>query len=355
MADRITVLDSWRGISISLVVAGHVSVFRYALPINSAEIPVATLGVKIFFVISGFIITKLALAEADNTGRFSIGYFYLRRAFRILPPLAVYLAALVALASLGVIDQPIHGIAHSALFLCNLSNASCGWFAGHTWSLAFEEQFYLVFPFVLLMGQARRTITVLCVALMTAPLIKVAFHLGYPWSHLSMYTPAFSFIAFGSVCACYETTVAKLAAGRLGNWLTATACASLGVIVAIQSIPAGLGRPLSYLQAGLDTTVLVLCCGWLVSSSLHQDNALTALLKARPLAALGLCSYSLYLWQELFVGPPSVYFVAVNWFAWPLMFPAALLSYLLFEKPSTRVRRLIETSIRKRERPGLPR
>src|ERR1035438_1550128 len=92
---RIPQLDGWRGVSIVLVITGHLLNIRYSSYTSSgAEFPVvghlATWGVDIFFVISGFIITKLALAEKRLSGHFSVRGFYIRRCFRIIPPFFLY-------------------------------------------------------------------------------------------------------------------------------------------------------------------------------------------------------------------------------------------------------------------------
>jgi peptidoglycan/LPS O-acetylase OafA/YrhL len=151
VARRITVLDGWRGVSILLVIYGHFATERYwnHSPINlnyRIADALSTFGVCIFFVISGLIITKLALREQDASGQFSVGNCYKRRFFRIVPPYFLYLSCILLLTAWGVIAQHYAGILWAAAFLCDLPQAECGWFGGHSWSLAYEEQFYLLFP-----------------------------------------------------------------------------------------------------------------------------------------------------------------------------------------------------------------
>ena len=120
-------------------------------------------GVDIFFVISGFLITRLIAREIDD-GRFSIIRFYERRARRILPALSVMLAVVLAAAAILYLPGDFEGVPRSALaailFLSNLwFFTDTGYFAGgadskpllHTWSLAVEEQFYIAFPLLLML------------------------------------------------------------------------------------------------------------------------------------------------------------------------------------------------------------
>jgi peptidoglycan/LPS O-acetylase OafA/YrhL len=143
-------LEGVRGVAIALVVLVH----AYALPSGGF------LGVDVFFVLSGFLITMLLLREQNAKGRFSLRGFYRRRALRLLPALAVFLAAHVVLLSV-VLPGPIRGwhygsakpVLESSLFLSNIVQATqstIGEGLGQLWSLATEEQFYLLLPLVLL-------------------------------------------------------------------------------------------------------------------------------------------------------------------------------------------------------------
>src|SRR5213079_147896 len=92
---RIPELDGWRGLSIILVVSGHLIGLRYGEFVGSAYLPLAGLaaawGAKIFFVVSGFIITRLALHEYETAATFSASRFYVRRFIRIVPAFFLYL------------------------------------------------------------------------------------------------------------------------------------------------------------------------------------------------------------------------------------------------------------------------
>ncbi len=129
-----------------MVVIGHLIDTRYGL----TRFATNDLGVFIFFAISGFIITKLAMSEYAKSGRFAIGRFYLRRFLRIVPPFFVYLACLLAANAAGLIEQSPASTIKAAGFLCLspdvVPSITCEWFVAHPSSLGYEEVFYLVFP-----------------------------------------------------------------------------------------------------------------------------------------------------------------------------------------------------------------
>ncbi len=154
---RDPLLDGFRAYAVGLVILGHAMAYRFADQIEPLGMfghqirrlsgPLADLGVYLFFAISGYIITSLLLREEKRRGRISLQAFYLRRSFRILPPLLVYLLVVFLLSMNGLITSPTNELPR-ALFTCNL--LECDWYIAHTWSLAVEEQFYLIWPVIFL-------------------------------------------------------------------------------------------------------------------------------------------------------------------------------------------------------------
>lgn len=151
---RIRELDGWRAASVILVMAHHILGSQHPhLTSGSAALThlvlyFGQLGVKIFIVISGFVISRLLIAEEARQGSVSLRGFYFRRIFRILPPFHIYLGTLSLLIAFGLIRESWRAILESGLFLFNLSVTPHSWFVGRTWTLAVEEQFYLLFPTV---------------------------------------------------------------------------------------------------------------------------------------------------------------------------------------------------------------
>src|SRR5579872_3561717 len=213
---RITVLDGWRGISILLVIFGHVVCY---LAVGSTTVlqqelgdVLATLGVCIFFTISGLIISTLALREQQSSGHMSVSHFYVRRALRILPPFYLYLLAMIFLTAQSYIVQPEKQTLEAAAFMCDLRGADCGWFAGHSWSLAYEEQFYLLFPlsFLLLRNYRLVGFSILFVVMLSVPVVRLLLDLGPPWHAISHAAFNLSFICAGVVVGSLGERIKQL-------------------------------------------------------------------------------------------------------------------------------------------------
>jgi len=157
-----------RAISILIVLVSHAS--------YGSVVP-GGLGVTIFFFLSGYLITTLLLDETERTGRINIGKFYLRRVFRLFPPLLITLVMAYSLVALGLLDGGISwtGILAQLLYFANYyglffdpgNTTAAG--TGILWSLAVEEHFYMIYPAVLAgllaLGLSRpRIVVVLAIA-----------------------------------------------------------------------------------------------------------------------------------------------------------------------------------------------
>jgi peptidoglycan/LPS O-acetylase OafA/YrhL len=160
-----------RAISISIVLVSHAG-YETAVP--------GGLGVTIFFFLSGYLITTLLLDESKRFGRINIGKFYLRRVFRLFPPLLVTLVIAYSLVALGFLDGGISwtGILAQLLYFANYyglffdpgNTTAAG--TGILWSLAVEEHFYMLYPALLVgllaLGLSRRIVVVLAIACLVA-------------------------------------------------------------------------------------------------------------------------------------------------------------------------------------------
>jgi peptidoglycan/LPS O-acetylase OafA/YrhL len=142
-------LDGWRAVAILAVLCCHAGWPTAALA------PYGAMGVSVFFALSGFLITRRLMDER----RIDLKDFYRRRAFRILPPIVVYLAVVAVLGlGLRVIPMDRSQLLASLFFYRNYLTppVSQGWYTGHFWSLAVEEHFYLVWPVLLSIVGFRR-------------------------------------------------------------------------------------------------------------------------------------------------------------------------------------------------------
>ena len=170
---RIPSLDGLRALSISLVLLGHLAGTR-----NFPSIPelgnwqLGNLGVRVFFVISGFLITTLLLEESDRTGTVSLRQFYLRRCFRIFPAFYVFCAVLFILEQADVISLRPGDLISAVTYTINYHHDRA-WYTGHLWSLSVEEQFYLIWPAILLFAGVRGGLWVAALAMLIAPPLRL--------------------------------------------------------------------------------------------------------------------------------------------------------------------------------------
>lgn len=146
---RIAGLDFLRSVAVLLVIADHSEVGR-GWPVALVD---GGLGVEIFFVLSGFLITWLLLAEHAGTGRIALGDFYRRRAARLMPALYLYIVLGQVLLMAMHKPAPWEAVVSAALYVGNYYQALTGaqsHYVSHCWSLAVEEQFYLLWPLLLM-------------------------------------------------------------------------------------------------------------------------------------------------------------------------------------------------------------
>src|SRR4051812_42278396 len=150
---HVPALDGLRGIAIAIVVGYH----AFGFPLGG------WLGVDLFFVLSGFLITTLLLEEHDRTGRVSLRAFYVRRARRLLPALGAVLALIAVVGPLYYSPGLLASIVASGLYAANIvrgfgqSDFLNATPAAHLWSLAQEEQFYVLWPIALIWFRRRLT------------------------------------------------------------------------------------------------------------------------------------------------------------------------------------------------------
>lgn len=286
---RLDALDGWRAIGALLVIASHLQIGGVVNESLLGAIAYGRLGVDYFFGISGFVIARGLLAEGEHP---SLGGFYVRRFFRIIPPLALYVAVVVALSVAGVVEPKASGALRALTFTCNFHDADCGgWLGAHTWSLSVEEQFYLVIPVVILVlgGRDYRGLLAVTMALVGAAAFALLF---FRQTDAATFLSSFTFIALGVTCALCEPLVSRFAE-RTPGWLVPVAfAASVGIIYLP---PSKIATLLSYLA--LAPIVL-----FALMVSAFRPGWLQTVLGRGPLKWIGGFSYGLYLWQQLATG-----------------------------------------------------
>jgi peptidoglycan/LPS O-acetylase OafA/YrhL len=355
---RITVLDGWRGISILMVVVGHLAENR---PHSSFSYRIADAlspsGVCIFFTISGFIITALALNEQRSSGEFSARRFYIRRFFRIVPPFFLYLALVLLAGALGLIAQSPRETLVAAAFTCNLPGIDCGWFAAHSWSLAYEEQFYLLFPLLFLLPERviKTIVSVLFVVLVTLTITHNGLHVRLPWWAIMHATFYVSFLCAGVLLALNARAVQRFCGTPQAAYVAGCAAllfVGLMLLEAVSHDPHA-GHRLVQARMLLRPILAPASIAVLLGCTLYMSNPATRLLDMRWLRFIGMISYSLYLWQQLFTAQPEDYPVRSMLMFPPLMFVCAILSYYWVERPCARVGKRFASPLQPRAVPNL--
>jgi peptidoglycan/LPS O-acetylase OafA/YrhL len=348
---RIPSLDGLRALSIFLVIALH-TLQRYSIthhvPLVLFGIFDGGTGVYIFFVISGYLITSLLLNEQQKRNSISLRGFYFRRAMRILPPLYVYVAVILILGWLGrLVIYKLDVI--SALFFFHDYAPSFMWSLEHFWSLSIEEQFYLIWPFVLvyclrrpgLEGRIRAAKVALAVIVLS-PFIRIASfatHNFYLHDGYGFHMRADS-LMFGCVLALLQGTPAF---ERIYNAATKIWWIPPAVILISDLIGA---RFQNYWQLPFGYTI----CGTAISFFLlwcvrNPASVVGRMLNARFIVHIGVLSYSMYLWQTLFlhvqnatVFGPSLRIISTFPGNWIAILVVAELSHRLVELPALNIR-----------------
>ena len=344
---RIPSLDGIRAVSILMVLYGHLTGTRgfpdaTASSVGNALGDIAHLGVLIFFVISGFLITSLLMSEREKTGTISLGKFYLRRVLRIFPAFYALVLALIVATWLGWIDLTGRDFAFALTYTVNYY-PDHPWQIGHLWSLSIEEQFYLLWPLTLLALRQRRALIVAVLAILAGPAVRAGIR---EWMfHVDPSTPLAGMSIFPAMCD-YLATGCALA--LLRPWLLKQAwyLRLTGSRWLILTIPLVLliNRESGYtLVELLFSPVMNICIALLIESSTRHAGSLAGrFLNWKPVAFLGVLSYSLYLWQQPFLNRHSDAWVNAFPQNVAFAFGCAVLSYFLVERAFLGLRKRLE-------------
>jgi len=349
--ERIPSLDGLRAISIALVLVSHMAGTR-GFPLSAAAAnpwALGIFGVTVFFVISGFLITGLLLDELRRTGTVALGRFYFRRTLRIFPPYFTLLLALAAASAAGWVVLNPRDLLHAATYTSNYHDGR-SWFVAHTWSLSVEEQFYLLWPAVLLFARTRRALLIAAGAILVVPVIRVAEWELIRSSTLgigSRFETVADALAAGCVLACARH---RLHASRL--YLRVLSSPAF-IVVPAAAVAANLTHEHPLVAFGVASTVInvcvALCIDWAVT---FHDGRIGRVLNAAPLVFIGWISYSLYLWQQPFLNRDSTAWTAAFPVNIILTFVAAVASYYLVERTSLQLRKRLEWQQKRRLNPG---
>jgi peptidoglycan/LPS O-acetylase OafA/YrhL len=337
---RIPSLDGLRAVSIIFVVLGH------AFKEYFGWLDFANLGVRVFFVISAYLIIGILLRDIEKK-RFSLKMFYLKRIFRTFPAFYSYLIIVaVFLTIIGKFEW--QQFWRAPVYLENYHPRSHWnenqWFVGHSWSLAVEEQFYIVISFLFIFLNKKivskmNLIKIMVLILLIIPFIRLLY----------LFCDFIPDVFSGSIHRSFETVADSLAIGGLMILLPKDTIQShpivkyfkskiwllIGLILLMQMMNSSVivnivGLKTRYFYNLIGLSILNICLGLLVFILINSNESsrLFRILNTRLFVLIGLWSYSIYLWQQVWLFPwdiPMVYKIIG-------LILSSLLSYYLIEK-----------------------
>jgi peptidoglycan/LPS O-acetylase OafA/YrhL len=335
-----------RALAVGMVILQHTG---FAL-VPSAQrwlFPAGFLGVDVFFVLSGFLITTLLLARRTREPR-PIPRFYVRRAFRLLPAVLVLLVANLAYALItgGDAGEAVDSVPVVGAYVTNWAATfgfSVSYELQHLWSLAVEEQFYLLWPLLLFtalaLGLRRRSAPVVVAALVVCAVVWRAFLVHHGHQPLEVYVRTDTHADALLVGCC----LALLPWQRLTAALPARLATLAGLGGAAFVVAGGLVlQPTSPTLYDGGFLLVALAAAVLVASAARPGHPLQAVLAAAPAVVIGRLSYSLYLWHWPVFAAVAAH--TAGWaaaariaLAWSLMAVFAVASYRLVERPGNRL------------------
>jgi peptidoglycan/LPS O-acetylase OafA/YrhL len=294
-----------------------------------------SLGVDVFFGISGLLICSRLMTEEQERGKINLLGFYVRRSFRILPPLLLYLICAGILGAVGIIPLAPKEWLASLLFCRNYSFLSqvaghVDWYTAHLWSLAVEEHFYLLLPLLLVVLPRSWRLSALASLAAVVVLWRVYQQRTRPWADLAQHTDTrLDALLIPAICAILLTQpqwsrVISRIAKVWPLW-----AAILIYFVTTDEWPV-LGR---LAEPSLITLVLF--------GTISSPGALISrILELAPLRWVGKLSYSFYLWQQMFfVGhfsmPLGIW--QSSPLKWVMVLACGTVSYYFVERPLIRL------------------
>lgn len=336
-------LDGIRGIAILFVIIAHQQ-FTDEIPIKLKNViqllfQDGKLGVGIFFVLSGFLITSLLIKEFIKNGTIRLKAFYLRRVLRIAPGYLFFIGTVSILNC--VYEMQISWLTFTGviLYLNNFNLFPNTVVFTHTWSLAVEEQYYLCWPFIF--KTLKEHLILICLILVLInPLLRILVYKMPSFTNIIL-SPFLNFAEPIIVGSLFAILNAKGVIKPIKSTKT------LHLIVIFSFLIFWLCYYLSYKgRLGLillpfGTTISEFAIGLCIFLLCSQNSS--TILEVKWLIFIGKISYSLYLWQQLFIFGEKAYGFKAIWTIFPLniigIFTAAIFSYYLIETPFLKLKK----------------
>jgi len=328
-------LDGLRGFAILAVLIGHISINTPVWKLGLGNI-----GVEIFFVLSGFLITTLLLKEKLKSGGVSLRKFYIRRALRILPVAYLFLTVLLLLNFIFKLKLSSLSFITAALFIKNFNlNYENEWLNGHFWTLAVEEQFYLIFPVVLIYSLKNYIRVAFAIVLLVPVFYYLTFNnIGLFYSNSVIHKASLLFInlfqrgtasiltgSLLSVCMFKKLIPAQMKYHRVFSLLLLV----FGICFRMYSTDL-IGN--EYVSSIIFSLIIALVIFFVMTS---PRDFLNISLRHPWLVKMGILSYSIYIWQQIFLYKQpwgnSFKYADSLLFNIPMLILAVHVSYYYFE------------------------
>jgi peptidoglycan/LPS O-acetylase OafA/YrhL len=335
-------LDGMRAVSILLVLGFHANLARFG-ETGSGQY-YGRLGVFVFFVISGLLITWLMLRERDATGAFSLRNFYIRRFLRILPVFWLFLLTVSILKSAHVISIQWLDIFRAFTFTYNYVHIHSAWWVGHCWSLSLEEQFYLVWPSLFALLPRKVSPRLAVILALSAPILRIVTYFVFP-SLRGLNPDGFEARIDILMAGCASAFLLDSPAWRdrirkIPVWPTLAVTSTFLLIVepilelhfvphSTPSVTINLFVPT--LQAVVIALTLLVVVG-------GKPGVPFRLLNSRIPTHFGKLSYSVYIWQQLFLVPGSAPSTLSLLCRLAIVYLVAFCSFNFFERPFLKLR-----------------
>jgi len=295
-------LDGFRGLSILIVLLAHLD-YSFKNPVVFFVFEGGNLGVSVFFVISGFIITTLLLKEKVKTTKISLKRFYIRRLLRIFPVAYLFILTLLLLNAIFHLEIPALAFVGAAFYLTNFTYIiPFVWYTAHFWSLAVEEQYYLIFPPILKMN-TRIFCLLIPSLLVVTNLIRWArahFPGSVPLQFLNDFFSNIDAVLVGSLFSilCFKEMIPW-------QWIKKhKMLINLGFLIPIILLHKTANHFHPWV---INHTVTALMIGTIIISNIvPAQDFIYKLLNSKLLVRIGLLSYSIYIWQSIFTVPTEL-------------------------------------------------
>jgi peptidoglycan/LPS O-acetylase OafA/YrhL len=356
---RIKSLDGIRAISILLLLSAHGlgTVNPTTLSKNEYNLLYTEGGFSIvnFFVISGYLITKMLLVEREKRGNISLRNFYLRRLFRIFPVFYLYIIVMIVLKVFFIpaLFENYTIVGFASLYLWNYVHvfnihASASDHVtsifGHFWSLAIEEQFYLIWPIMLIKLNVGTLKKVVIILILITPLLRAAAFFLIPGDRgkpdIMILLAGGNSILIGCFGALIENTnffKEKLLNVIYNKSLIFFTAIFLFIISPLLAV---------YLRAPyivpVGNTLISVCILILLFWLVYVPSKISDFFNTKAMVHLGLLSYSIYVWQQPFLNGETHFWF--NRFPQniPLIFATAYISYYVVEMPVLKLKKRFE-------------